>query len=122
METIILDTLAKLDRHGHGLFGWCSDCGSPSRYWEDVRARRAPKPAPGVGQPESKFCSFSVATKAAIASELTQRVTRATPPSSLSAEDAIIRCGDLSVRMYEATHAFSRLFPAPRLALATGFQ
>jgi len=45
METIILDTLAKLDRHGHGLFGWCSDCGSPSRYWVDVKARRQPRPA-----------------------------------------------------------------------------
>ena len=42
---IALDTLGKLYRHGHGLFGWCSDCGSPSRYWEDVKARRTPKPA-----------------------------------------------------------------------------
>ena len=45
METIALDTLGKLHHHGHGLFGWCSDCGSPSRYWDDVRARRAPKRA-----------------------------------------------------------------------------
>ena len=45
METIALDTLGKLHQHGHGMFGWCSDCGSPSRYWEDVKARRTPKPA-----------------------------------------------------------------------------
>ncbi|HEV2549592.1 MAG TPA: hypothetical protein VGU20_19910 [Stellaceae bacterium] len=45
MEMIVLDTLGKLHRHGHGLFGWCFECGSPSRYWEDVRARRAPKAA-----------------------------------------------------------------------------
>ena len=43
METIALDTLGKLHRHGHGLFGWCADCGSPSRYWDDVKARRTPK-------------------------------------------------------------------------------
>ena len=42
---ITLDTLGALRRYGHGLFGWCSDCGSPSRYWDDVRARRAPRPA-----------------------------------------------------------------------------
>ena len=42
---IALDTLGKLHHHGHGLFGWCSDCGSPSRYWDDVKARRVPKPA-----------------------------------------------------------------------------
>ena len=45
MEMIALDTLGRLHHHGHGLFGWCSDCGSPSRYWHDVKARRAPKPA-----------------------------------------------------------------------------
>ena len=45
MEMIALDTLGKLHHHGHGLFGWCSDCGSASRYWADVKARRAPKPA-----------------------------------------------------------------------------
>jgi ssDNA-binding Zn-finger/Zn-ribbon topoisomerase 1 len=45
MEAIALDTLGKLRHHGHGLFGWCSDCGSPSRYWEDLKARRPPKPA-----------------------------------------------------------------------------
>jgi hypothetical protein len=45
MEMLALDTLEKLYHHGHGLFGWCSDCGSPSRYWDDVKARRAPKPA-----------------------------------------------------------------------------
>jgi predicted nucleic-acid-binding Zn-ribbon protein len=45
METIILDTLGALQRHGHGLFGWCCDCGSPSRYWEDVKARRTPQRA-----------------------------------------------------------------------------
>jgi hypothetical protein len=27
MEMIVLDTLG-LHRHGHDLFGWCSDCGS----------------------------------------------------------------------------------------------
>ncbi|HEV2549015.1 MAG TPA: hypothetical protein VGU20_16860 [Stellaceae bacterium] len=45
METIVLDTLGKLSRHGHGLFGWCSACGSPSRYWADVKERRAPRRA-----------------------------------------------------------------------------
>jgi hypothetical protein len=45
MEMIALDTLGKLHQHGHGLFGWCSDCGSPSRYWQDVKARRTPKRA-----------------------------------------------------------------------------
>lgn len=45
METVVLDTLGKLRRRGHGLFGWCSPCGSPSRYWQDVRARRTPRPA-----------------------------------------------------------------------------
>jgi len=45
MDMLILDTIGKLYRHGHGVFGWCSDCGSPSRYWEDVRARRTPQPA-----------------------------------------------------------------------------
>jgi len=33
------------DWYGFRLFGWCSDCGAPSRYWADVKARRAPKPA-----------------------------------------------------------------------------
>jgi hypothetical protein len=42
MEMIALDTLGKLWQHGHGLFGWCADCGSQSRYWADVKARRAP--------------------------------------------------------------------------------
>jgi hypothetical protein len=42
---IVLDTLGKLHSHGHGLFGWCIHCGSASRYWNDVRAGRAPKPA-----------------------------------------------------------------------------
>ena len=45
MEMIVLDTLGQLYRHGHGLFGGCGDCGSASRYWEDVRARRAPQRA-----------------------------------------------------------------------------
>jgi hypothetical protein len=45
MEMIGLDTLGKLHRHRHGFFGWSSDCGSPSRYWDDVRVRRVPKPA-----------------------------------------------------------------------------
>jgi hypothetical protein len=31
MEMLVLDTLGKLHHHGHGLFGWCSECGSPSR-------------------------------------------------------------------------------------------
>ena len=43
MEMMVLDTLGKLWRHGHGLFGWCGDCGSQSRYWDDVKARRIPK-------------------------------------------------------------------------------
>ena len=34
METIVLDTLGKLNRYGHGMFGWCSECSSPSRYWD----------------------------------------------------------------------------------------
>jgi predicted nucleic-acid-binding Zn-ribbon protein len=42
MEMIALDTLGKLYQHGHELFGWCSECGSPSRYWDNVKARRAP--------------------------------------------------------------------------------
>jgi len=41
----VLDMLGKHWQHGHSMFGWCSDCGSPSRYWDDVKARRAPKPA-----------------------------------------------------------------------------
>jgi len=41
----VLDTLDKLWQHGHGMFGWCSDCGAPSRYWDDVKALRTPKPA-----------------------------------------------------------------------------
>jgi predicted nucleic-acid-binding Zn-ribbon protein len=45
MEMIALDRLGKLHQYGHGLFGWCSDCGSPSRYWEDVRATRMPRSA-----------------------------------------------------------------------------
>lgn len=45
MEMIVPDTLGKLYHHGQGLFGWCSDCGSPSRYWDDVKTRRTPKPA-----------------------------------------------------------------------------
>jgi ribosomal protein L37E len=45
MEMIVLDTLGKLHHYGHGIFGWCSDCGFPSRYWEDVRARRTPRSA-----------------------------------------------------------------------------
>ena len=45
MEMIAIDTLGKLHHHGHGMVGWCSDCGSPSRYWNDVKARRAPKAA-----------------------------------------------------------------------------
>jgi hypothetical protein len=42
MEMIVLDTLGKLHRYGHGLFGWCTACGSPSRYWEDVRRGARP--------------------------------------------------------------------------------
>jgi hypothetical protein len=45
MEMIALDTLGKLHHYGHGMFGWCCDCGSPSRYRDDAKARRAPKPA-----------------------------------------------------------------------------
>jgi len=45
MEMIVLDTLAKLYQHGHGMFGWCSDCGFPPRYWDDVKARRVPQRA-----------------------------------------------------------------------------
>jgi hypothetical protein len=42
---IVLDTIGKLLRHGHGMFGWCGDCGSASRHWEDVSARRTPQAA-----------------------------------------------------------------------------
>jgi hypothetical protein len=42
MEMIVLDTLGALQRHGHGLFGWCCHCGSSWRYWEDVKDRRTP--------------------------------------------------------------------------------
>jgi ssDNA-binding Zn-finger/Zn-ribbon topoisomerase 1 len=42
MEMIALDTLGKLHQYGHGLFGWCSDCGSLSRYWSDVGVGRTP--------------------------------------------------------------------------------
>jgi len=35
----VLETLGKLWQHGHGMFGWCSECGFPSRYWADVRAQ-----------------------------------------------------------------------------------
>jgi hypothetical protein len=45
MEMIVLDTLGKLHRHEHGLFGWCGNCGDPSRYWADVKARRTPQRA-----------------------------------------------------------------------------
>jgi len=41
----VLDTLGKLWQQGHGMFGWCTECGSPSRYWADVKARRALQPA-----------------------------------------------------------------------------
>jgi hypothetical protein len=36
MDTLVLDTIGKLWRHGYGMFGWCSDCGSPTRYRDDV--------------------------------------------------------------------------------------
>ena len=26
MQMIVLDTIGKLDRHGHGMFGWCGRC------------------------------------------------------------------------------------------------
>lgn len=42
---IVLDTLGALHRHGHGLFGWCANCGDASWYWADVRARRTPQRA-----------------------------------------------------------------------------
>jgi uncharacterized membrane protein YeaQ/YmgE (transglycosylase-associated protein family) len=45
MQTVLLDTLGKLWRHGHGIFGWCSKCGSPSCCWQDVRERRTPQTA-----------------------------------------------------------------------------
>jgi len=41
----VLETLGKLWEHGHGMFGWCSECGSSSRYWADVRAHHTPQPA-----------------------------------------------------------------------------
>jgi hypothetical protein len=42
---ITIETLDAMQRHGLGLFGWCCDCGFPSRYWEDVKARRVPRRA-----------------------------------------------------------------------------
>ena len=45
MEMVTIDTLGAMQRHGYGLFGWCCTCGSPSRYWDDVKARRAPRRA-----------------------------------------------------------------------------
>jgi hypothetical protein len=45
MEMIVIDTLGAMQRHGYRVFGWCLECGSPSRYWDDVKARRAPQRA-----------------------------------------------------------------------------
>jgi hypothetical protein len=72
MEMIALDTLGKLHQHGHGLFGWCSDCGSPSRYWSDVGVRRTPKPA-----------SFDIDLRHSLES-----AARITPSSALSPSHA----------------------------------
>ena len=30
MDTLVLDTIGKLYTYGHGVFGRCFDCGSPS--------------------------------------------------------------------------------------------
>jgi hypothetical protein len=46
MEMIALETIVKLHHRGHGLFGWCSECGSPSRYWDDAEHRPRPPPPP----------------------------------------------------------------------------
>ena len=45
MEMMVIDTLGAAQRHGYEFFGWCLACGSPSRYRQDVKARRTPKPA-----------------------------------------------------------------------------
>ena len=45
MEMLVLDTIGKLWRHGHGMFGWCSRCAPASRYRGDVKAGRAPRMA-----------------------------------------------------------------------------
>jgi hypothetical protein len=45
MDKLVLDTIGKLYTDGHGMFGWCLGCGSPSQYWDDVRERRTPKRA-----------------------------------------------------------------------------
>lgn len=45
MEMIVIDTLGAMQRHRYGMFGWCRDCGSPSQYWADVKARRTPRRA-----------------------------------------------------------------------------
>ena len=45
MEMIVIDTLGAMQRHGYGMFGWCCDCGAPSKYWADLKSRRTPKPA-----------------------------------------------------------------------------
>jgi hypothetical protein len=45
MEMVTIETLGAMQRHGYGLFGWCSECGSPSRYWDDVKVRRTPQRA-----------------------------------------------------------------------------
>jgi hypothetical protein len=43
MEMVTIDTLGAMRRRGYGLFGWCTACGSASRYWADVRAGRTPQ-------------------------------------------------------------------------------
>jgi hypothetical protein len=30
-DGIVLDTIGKLEKHGHGLFGWCCDCAATYR-------------------------------------------------------------------------------------------
>jgi len=45
MEMITVDTLGVMQRRGYGFFGWCGDCGAPSNYWADVKARRTPRRA-----------------------------------------------------------------------------
>src|SRR5215467_12408821 len=69
METNVLDALGKLWQHGHGMFGWCSDCGSPSRYWNDVKARRTAQAAAGRRVRYRSYCASVASAVASIAPE-----------------------------------------------------
>jgi hypothetical protein len=59
MEMIALDTLGRLYHRGHGMFGWCLDCGSPAQYWDDVRAKRALSPLCSISIFRGSFVSVA---------------------------------------------------------------